>query len=163
MNSKLKKTILCLFATFAVAGSALAAEPGIIVIDTDGSRQEIPFTALDRITFGSSQVTVKTKDAQNSKDYSYSAIDRILIGESTASISDITAEGRIAVWPTITSSIINVSGAAEGTKVSVYNINGTLVASTEVADDTTVIDLAAAHSGVYIVTIGSQSVKILKK
>ena len=162
LESKFKKYFLPLLAAIAVAAPALAAEPGIVVIDTDGSQQEIPLSALDRISFGASQLTVQTKDDQNPLQYSYSSIDRILFNKAVSSAASLATEGRMAVWPTITSSTVNVSGVAEGTSVSIYSADGALVTSATADEGTTVLDISSARPGVCIVTIGSQSVKIIK-
>lgn len=162
LESKLKKYFLPLLAAIAVSAPALAAEPGIVVIDTDGSQQEIPLSTLDRISFGASQLTVQTKDGQDPLQYSYSSIDRIMIGKAVSSLAPLTAEGRMAVWPTVASSTVNVAGVPEGATVSVYSADGSLVTSATAGEGTATLDISSARPGLCIVTIGSQSVKIIK-
>lgn len=163
LDSKIKRWLLSAMAVAAMAGRAVAAEPAIVVIDTDGSRQEIALGNLDRVTFGASQITVQTCDGQEPLQLAYSSVDRILLNESVSALSSIAADGRVAVWPTVTSSSVNISGAAEGTMVNVCGADGATVASSTAGGGTVTIDISSVPQGVYIVAVGSQSVKILKK
>ncbi len=159
-----KKSLLSLLlAGMAVTTSLAATTPGIVVIGKDGSHTEYALSSLDRITFGPSQMTVQTKDSQESGEYPYTAVDRIMIGQGETSLQSLTAGGKIAVWPTVTESLVNISGAPQGTPVHVYGTDGSLIATAVAADEVTVVDITAARPGVCIVAVGSQSVKIIKK
>lgn len=163
LDSKLKRWVLSAMAAAAITGRTVATEPAIVVIDTDGARQEIALSNLDRVAFGASQVTVQTRDSEEPVRYAYSSVDRILLNESVSSLTSLAVDGRIAVWPTVTSSAVNIAGAPEGTGVNVYCPDGATVASATAADGTLSIDLSGVPQGVYVVAVGSQSVKILKK
>lgn len=163
LDSKIKRWLLSAMAVAAMAGRAVAAEPAIVVIDTDGSRQEIALGNLDRVTFGASQITVQTCDGQEPLQLAYSSVDRIWLNESVNALSSVASDGRVAVWPTVTSTSVNIVGAPEGAVVNVYGVNGATVASATAADGTVTIDLSAFPQGAYIVSVGSQSVKIVKK
>lgn len=163
LKNNFKKSLLSLLAGMAVTVSVAAATPGIIVIDTDGSRTEFSLTSLDRITLGSTQMTVQTKNSQDSRQYPYSSVDRIMLNQPVSSLQSLTAGGKIAVWPTVTESLINISGAAAGSPVSVYGVDGSLITTAVTVDEVTVVDITAARPGVCVITVGGQSIKIIKK
>ncbi|MDE6652827.1 MAG: T9SS type A sorting domain-containing protein [Muribaculaceae bacterium] len=163
LNSKFKRWVLPALAFTAISWTAGAAEPAVVVIDTDGARQEIALSNLDRVAFGASEVTLQPRDSQEPLRYAYSSVDRIMFNESTSALSALAADGRVVVWPTVTSSSVNIAGAPENTMVNVYGADGATVASATAADGTLSIDLSGVPQGLYVVAVGSQSVKILKK
>lgn len=146
-----------------MAGVAVASEPAIVVVDNDGIRQEIALSNLDRLTFGASQVSVQTRDNQEPLQYAYSSVDRILLNESMSALPSVASDGSVTVWPTVISSTVNIAGVPEGAIVNVYGADGSAAASASATDGTLTIDLSDIPQGVYIVSVGSQSVKILKK
>ena len=73
------------------------------------------------------------------------------------------ADGSVAIWPTLVTDVINVSGASAGTKVTVYTTTGMAMTSAVVAESTLTLDLSNLASGTYIVAVGKQSVKVAKR
>ena len=146
----------------AAAHPAVAAGDSVVVLGKDGSQYTVLMSDVKRISLGSADLVLETRDGSPAT-YLYSAVDRILIGADGAGIADISAEGDIAVWPTVVDDILNIAGAETGTVISVYGINGSLVASATTAEGTTSINLSAAPAGMCIVSIGGKTVKIIKK
>ncbi len=161
MREALKK--LSAIALVCVAGlSAGAAEPGIAVLDKDGTTYEVSIAALDRLSFGSTTLTVLTTSGEE-KSYAYGDIEKITLDAEIAGAQTIAANGHIAVWPTLTSSELYISGAEKGTPVYVYTATGALLIATEVGDGTLSLDLGSAPAGLCIVSVGDRSVKVIKK
>lgn len=148
--------------------SLRADELGIAVIKTDGSIQHVKISNIERIDISPMTLTVRTLSSGNS-EYSYSEINRIDIGATgsgsndTVSVEKYISDGSIAVWPTLTKESVNVAGAPVGTRIMVHNSGGRVVASTIVAGNISSINLSSLPSGLYIVSIGKHSVKIIKR
>lgn len=149
-----------------VPASLHADEWGIAVIKTDGSVQQVKFTDINRIDIASQNLTIRTLSDKNS-EYAYSALNRIDIGVAvqadSVGIEKLIADGSIAVWPTLTQESINISGAPAGTRIIVYNPGGRVMATMVANGNMQTINLSAYPSGLYIVSIGKHSTKIIKR
>lgn len=152
-----------------LAGLALSAtlgmkaEKGVILIDSDGNQRQMTLAEVKRVEIGTSGLTLQHVDGSSSA-YEYANIDRLLIGAETTTVKNLMSEGEIAVWPTRTSSSVNITGAKQATTVSVHSLNGAPVCSTQAdSDGSATVDLSSSNAGVYIITVGSHSVKIVKE
>lgn len=153
----------CIVSVLAAAATpVMAGEPSVVVLTKDGSSYSVPLTDVKRIGLGGDGVEI-SRTGGTTASYAYADINRILIGADAAGITDITSEGNIAVWPTIAHETIHIAGAEPGTPISVYALNGALVASAVATEGTTAVGISAAPDGVCIVSVGSKTVKIIKK
>lgn len=155
---------LLLFFTTVSAVPLMAenAGKGVVVISKDGNRHEVALSDVRRIDIGQTGVTVSHRDGE-SHERKFEEIDRILIGATVAGVKDVLADGDVAVWPTVTEGPVNIAGVAAGTEIAVYDLGGNMVAETVTEGDAATIDLSAAESGVYVVSLGKESVKVIKK
>lgn len=143
-----------------------ADELGVAIIKTDGSVHHVELSDIERIDILSNTLIINTLQNKN-PEYSYSDINRIDIGVSrsgdTTSIEKHISDGSIAVWPTLAEESVNVAGAPVGTRIMVYTPEGRVVASAIATGNTSSINVSALSSGLYIVSIGKYSVKIVKR
>ncbi|MFI3240661.1 MAG: T9SS type A sorting domain-containing protein, partial [Bacteroidales bacterium] len=78
--------------------------------------------------------------------------------------STLAVEGNLVVDETKVYTIggeLMVSGVTNGTAIKVYNLNGVNVANSVVLDGAAQVELPTA-SGIYIVTVGNQSYKVVR-
>lgn len=148
--------------TLASAGLADAAEKAVVVISADGTQRQELLTNVDRIEIGETSLTLKTAGGET-RTTAYDELDRVLIGTEYSAIQQITSPGDIAIWPTVTSDNLNVSGLRAGDAVTVYDLRGSLAVRATATDGVTTVSLASLPTGAYIVTAGNHSVKIIKK
>lgn len=134
----------------------------VVMLAKDGSSYELALDKVSRIDFNSTEVMLTSKGG-DVKSMPYTDVGKILIGADNAGLTELIAKGEIAVWPSVTTGPISISGAATGTKVHIYDQKGMLVQSAEAADETLELDISKASPGVVIVRIGDHSVKIIKK
>ncbi len=155
--------ILC-GAAIMMAGTlcADAAEKAVVVISTDGTQRQETLANVDRIEIGVNSLTLKTTSG-GSQTVAYNELDRILVGAEYSAIQQITTPDEVAVWPTVTSDLLNISGLKAGQAVAVYDLKGAIALKAVVTDGLTTLSLAALPSGAYIVNAGEHSVKIIKK
>ena len=77
-------------------------------------------------------------------------------------VGQVDAE-RVAVFPTVANSTLNISGCKQGTHITVGSLDGQVCLSTDVAADGATIDVSGLSSGCYILTVGEQTVKFIKQ
>lgn len=160
-NCKTLLSKLC-FAAFLILAAAASANAGnVIVITKGGDQYEVEVANFDRISFGETSLQMIPKSGDDTT-VPYADVEKILFN-STSGISGIVKDGNIAVWPKTVSDVLYVSGAPEGTRVAVYSQNGMLITSGVANGETLTLDLQAAPSGVCVVSVGKESVKIIKR
>ncbi len=142
--------------------SAAAADKAVVVIGKDGSQHEVLLNAVSRIEVGTEYITLHEAEG-NSTQHAISDIDRIMVGTESTSIKEIVSKGNVAVWPTVTDGLVNVAGATAGAEVKVYDLNGALVQSATASEGNATINLSGAKSGMYVVSVAGNTVKIIKK
>ncbi len=142
--------------------AAFAQEKAVVMLAKDGSTYELAMSAVSRIDFGQTEVTMSGTAGQ-SKAMSYTDIDRILIGAPKSGLADLIARGEVAVYPSVTTGPLTIEGVEAGTEIAVYDLNGMLVKQTRAADTTVQLDLSGAAAGMMIVRVGKHPVKIIKK
>ena len=147
-------------AAVAMPASALA-EKGVVVISADGTRTEATLADVQRIEIGSESLTLHHAGGQH--NVAFADLDRILIGAETSAVKDLIGKGDIAIWPTRTSSTVSATGLEAGTIITAHSTAGALAAkATADADGNATVNLSSAAAGVYIVSAGKHSVKIIK-
>ncbi|MFI3240718.1 MAG: leucine-rich repeat domain-containing protein, partial [Bacteroidales bacterium] len=82
-----------------------------------------------------------------------------IVEDSTLAVEDIEMDDSAKVYTV--NGVIMISGAEDGAAIKVYNLNGVNVANGVVLDGTAQIELPTA-SGIYIVTVGNQSYKVVR-
>lgn len=163
LTNKLTITLALLFINIATSLAATQSI-GVIVIKSDGTTHELELEAIDRMEIGTQAVEIHHTSGTSST-HNITDIDRINIGVAVAGIDRVLADtGDIAVWPTTTTGNVYIKGAAAGTPIAVYTLSGQCVANAHTSSDgATTINIATLAPGVYVVAVGSHSVKITKK
>ncbi|MBD5254291.1 MAG: T9SS type A sorting domain-containing protein [Barnesiella sp.] len=154
--------MLCGLAFGASCVLSASADKGVVVISTDGSQYEVTLADVNRIEIGSTALTLQSKSGSG-ETVSYSDIDRVLIGAEVSAVQNIIAPDEVAVWPTVTTDLLNVTGLTAGAPVTVVDIKGATVLRTVANEGVTTLSLSQLPAGLYIVTVNTQSVKIIKK
>lgn len=152
--------MLMLAAPAVTADTDVAA---IVVLGNDGSRQEYALSDVDRINFTDDAVAVTVKEGEQPAPVAYGDVDRILLNSTLSGILSAMADREVAVWPTVTTGAVNIMGAEPGTVYRVYTAGGSLALSGKTGQGQTVADLSGLPAGVCVLTLGNQSVKIIKK
>lgn len=149
-------------AAAALWPAAAAAEKAVVVVASDGTTTEVVLGQVKRIEIGAASATLHHDGG--SHELAFADIDRIIIGSEAAAVKDLLKEGEFAVWPTQTAGPVNAVGLAPGTKLSAFSVAGALAgAATADSDGSASIDLSACQPGVYIISDGKNSVKIVKQ
>lgn len=154
----------------AILVSALATAPiiaaaqgnAVVMLAKDGTSYELALDKVSRIDFNSTDVTITGKSGEL-KTMMYADVNRILIGSDGAGLSELLAKDEIAIWPSVTTGPLTITGADPGTVVLVYDQRGILVKNATASDEPLTLDISSASPGIVIVNIGNRSVKVIKK
>ena len=165
MNFQIKTLFGAAVIAFATIAAPLghAGEKGVVVIAKDGTRPEAILPDIDRIDIGAASLTLHQLSGAKA-EVAYADVDHILIGADVTAVKEIIKPGEIAVWPTKVTTSVNATGLEAGASMLVHNLNGQLIGSAIAGDEGTAsIDLSAAAAGVYVVSAGKHTVKVIKQ
>jgi len=159
---KFLKTMAVAAVLAAVPIAAAGQGNTVVMLAKDGSTYELALSDVSRINFGAGAVELVGKSG-DSKSMPYADVNRILIGGVPSGIADLIAKGEIAVYPSVTTGPLTITGADAGTEVSVYDLNGVMVCKAVATDAPLNLDLKDARPGMLIVRVGAYPVKIIKR
>lgn len=170
----MKKKLLMMLLMCVVHVGAMADEvPGVIVeyIDENSDSYVQAISAIGRIEFKGGNATIVFKDSEAGREElgAISGIKKISFGP--VSESDITkdddtptsvaAERKVSVsaYPNPTADHVHISGMEDGQQVRMFTSDGRLTYVGRESD----IDLSGMPSGVYLLQVGKEVVKVIKK
>lgn len=152
----MKRILLSLIALIAITATAKAEDNHLYIIPNAGETIDWSVPALQNITFVNGNVVLNMKDGTSTYT-PISSIKRMYICTPSAnSISTVKGDAK-CTWDGET---LHIS-AQPGAQVSVHGIDGTTVLSGQTAN--TSVNLQDLNKGLYIVNVGGQVFKILKK
>lgn len=158
----LRKCLAYLLLTFVwlcpVAGYGLTSTEQVLELHT-GSGKVIQFLLDERpvTTFSDGMLNVSAGDF--SASYPLSDVLRYTYSSRLSSLETVDADN---VKIGYVNSVVHVSGLADGSRVTLYKIDGTVVKSVVAESRNAVMDLTGMASGVYIVSAGDARLKIVK-
>lgn len=138
--------------------------PGIIVsyVDAGTSDYEKSLNTIGRITFADDNAIIKFKDS-DAGVYNLgklSDIKRISFDDiNSTSVAITKSNVSVKVYPNPTSDRILVSGVEDGEIIRMFSSEGKLV----YAGTSTEISLAGLNANVYLLQVGKEIVRIIKK
>lgn len=155
------KKLLFIITAILLTLPSLAQENNLsIVIEKEGTSQEIAFDQLQRITFSGTTVNMFTKDGSTVSNDMYD-IYRIGFNETSTNISSNTQEGDNLLGY-ISNEAIVINSLA-GTTIEIYNVNGNHISSTRLKSDNETISIASLPKGIYLVRTNCKTAKFLKR
>lgn len=162
IKSKILTVLVPIAMLLPVCASGQTSGKGIWLVGKDGAITVVPYASLDRIAIGAEGVAVSTLQGEvTSMDYS--GLDKIIISADVSAIDKVVADAESAIWPTVTDGPLYVRSVSAA-RVAVYNTSGSLMMSQAVDPaEIATLSLSSFESGIYIVTLGDKSVKVIKK
>lgn len=147
------KKKISILASLVIAGSSMAALANA-VFTVNGQKVE---KAVAHLTFDGDNVNLNYAD-QTSESHDLEAL-AIKFDDSLTAVGSLNFS-KLSVT---VGSTLEINGIEPGTQLSVYDVNGRMIASQVAADSYEVIDLSAAPAGVYILRAGNEIVKFVKR
>ncbi len=155
--------------SFVLLGmSAMAGEPGVTFLLTNGQKVSFAFTSKPEITVGSEDIIVSSPD-DVSVSYPFADLQKFYFEDDVEDyVTGIqSTEDKVSVRPVFryVNGTITVSGLGASEKVSVLAVNGSTLCVVKADKSGNVrLDISDANDGVYVVsTSNGVSFKLLKK
>ena len=145
--------------------SAMAGEPGVTFLFTNGKKASFAFASKPEIVVGSDGITISSSNS-NSPSYTFADVQRFYFEDNIETgIHEVNADSAVSPVFCYKDGVINVSGLKTAEQVSVYSVGGSKVGEAKTdADGRASVDISGLANGVYVVgTSRGVSFKLLKK
>ena len=144
--------------TLSLALLLLPALAQNMYIESKGNSTTVDFNNFEKITFNGTIVTISQANG-SSNSFSMSDIDRIHFGYYLSGISDNVQDETIRH---ISNDEIEIN-CNYSTMVYLYDITGTQLYCTRMKGNSSVISLNQYPKGIYIIRVGEETYKIVKR
>ena len=152
----MRKILLSFFMTILTCLSASATDFYLWLMNTAGDEESWALSDVRKITFNGTDVVITTTDG-SSKTFAMDEINKMNFHTQATAINDLKADASVQ----FDGSVLQVS-APSGTTVSVYTAIGSLASKT-VVDGSGQVSLSDLPKGVYMIKIGNNLTKVLKR
>ena len=144
--------------------NALSSQSGLYLRFQDNSTREIDLSTFSKMTFSNGVVKFMYHHAAFD-DFTVSTIKRISFSPDEFLYIDEKQFGKaIALFPNPADRFLYFRNVGEATQmVKIYNLQGLLVYSGLVDYEQQVIDVSILSSGMYLLEIGEQTMKFVKR
>lgn len=124
----------------------ISSNTDVVTVSIDG--------LITAITKGSATITVITEDGN------LSDICEVEVGSNGVNSPEIN---NIRIYPTITTGMITIVQTETIEKVQIFNISGQLVQTLDIQSSECTVDISSYTPGLYIVRVGDNATKVIKK
>lgn len=167
MVKSMKHCFLSIVAGLMMSLTAMADNvPGITVeyLDSGTGDYVQAISAIGRIEFSDGKATLVFKDDSTEELGEISSINRITFGEVNegdipTELPQVEHKISVNAYPNPTADHLHIDGLQEGQTVRLFSTSGSLVYTGQEAD----INLSGMANGVYILQVGKEIIKIIKK
>ena len=146
--------------------SAMAGEPGVTFLFTNGKKASFAFADKPVIAVTTGGLTISATGASE-VSYSFADVQKFYFEDDIATAIEQVKNDVSAQRPVFTyaGGVVTVSGMTAGERLSVVTLDGSQVSATKADNGGNArVDLGSAPAGVYVVSTGSGvSFKLLKK
>ena len=138
-----------------------AEEPSLITVSADGEKAFYALTGVQRIIFAEDNtMTVKMKGETPEDD----VLGIVNVSFGMHDFTDIKAISTLAmaVFPNPVKTTLTVTGANADAKIDLYSASGTLLKTVLAQDNSTNVDVSSLENGIYLLRVGTKSIKFVK-
>lgn len=159
----MRKRLLIYSLAFSLGGilTISATEPSVSVVDRQENKSSVPRSEISRINLGTGQVEIVKKNGDK-LTFNKETIARILMADQNSGIEEVTESG-ISVSPRLTEDIVRIDGVTDAVCFYLFDLNGQLCLSGNCLSDGTELSLGAFKKGLYLLVVGEETFKIVKK
>lgn len=141
--------------------TVMASDPSVTVVPKQGSMSTVNRSEVSRINLNAGTVEIVRKNGDK-LTFDKETISRILLADDGSGVEDISESG-ITVSPKMTQDIVKISGITEPTDFYLFDINGQTKLFGRCCQDVTEISIGAFQKGLYLLVVGQETFKIIKK
>ena len=152
----MKKLFFTAFLMIALVGSIFAQNMAFNIVKTDGTTIQHIMSSDAKIFYSDTQLFLDS----NGETVSYDLSGLRKAYFSTIDNDDEIETQQFAIYPNPAKDLIHVV-TPHTTSVQIYTIDGKIIKSVEVSEDTT-INISDLNSGLYIIGVGNEFSKFIK-
>jgi len=143
-----------------IAGKLFAdAESKLITVSADGTETTYVLSEVQKIVFDGNSMTVNMKSGFNATDIT---CVHFLLSEDVG-VKNPELPARVFIFPNPVTTNLTVSGTDKDLKINLFDLSGKLLKSVPAQDNSTNIDVTSLQRGVYLLQVGGQVLKFVKK
>lgn len=161
MDKSIKKGLLSLILLIGTTLSinAQTTKTKVIVTKTNGNEVSYTLDQSDNLTFSGGQNLV-INISGSSQSIALSNIRKVVFERVLDCVEEVASE--INIMPNPANNSFRVSNLSKDEEMAIYSMTGQKVLAGTVSNDQ-VIDITDLSNGLYIVKIGSQNIKLMKR
>lgn len=137
-----------------------AADPAVTVEDRSGNTTQVLKAEVQRINLNQGTVEIIRRNGERIT-FDRATIRRILTSDYLA--VDEVEQSSVSVEPRMTTDIVRVEGLAEAAPYYLFDIGGQLRLAGTCTPDGAELSLGSFPSGLYLLVVGDETFKIIKK
>lgn len=151
-------SILTLAAMLCAA--SLQAATNITVMMKDGTKSEFQLSEEGKMFFSDNNLCVQAAPTSKLTVYSIADIRKVTFDKSETGLTNNGAESDVFAFPNPVKDRMFLSNVKEGSKLSIYNMQGALVAEMNYSEEG--VDLSSLAAGSYVISVNGVSLKVNK-
>jgi hypothetical protein len=152
------KKILLLTVVMLTAWQLMSAQSyNLITVGADGTETTFAVSAVQKIVFDNSAMTVNMKSGNNMP-----GISCVKFSDQSG-IEKMEVETSVLVYPNPVREYLTVSGVSKGEKINLSDMNGYVLQTVFSNGNTTEINVSALQKGVYLLQVGYKTIKFIKQ
>lgn len=156
----IKKLFVSLMALGITSGISLA-DTGVSIFDKKGGKTSFDRQSITSIELHPETIEIMDKDG-SSVSFNKSEISYILLADSEAGINLPSVDGDI-LNIRMNDSVLIVTGSQPGTHWIIADLTGKIIKTGSLEDYNAEISVEGLTKGIYIFSLGKESIKIVKK
>jgi len=159
---RLKISLLTIFLYLLAVGiTEVHAQTNLTVKFKDGTQKISSINSVGKLTVSDQNLVIKLTDGTAST-YLLTAIQKIIFDNSTE-VNNIANQKELLLYPNPATDFILLKNAVEGqSNITIYSMDGALLASTNIYDPNQQIDISSLPKGLYILKVNNQVLKFSK-
>ena len=150
-----KKSFL-LGVVLLLAGHFLAAQ-NITTVRADNAETAYALADVQRVVFADNKMTVNMKSGPDVTDI------RCIRFSTATGLKMLQKEASVWIFPNPVQTNLTVSGVDKDAKIKLFNLSGVLLQNFQAQENSTDIDVSSLPQGLYLLQVGEQMLKFIKR
>ncbi len=163
MSKKIFFVALVLMTSFAIQTQAAeAAKDHLIITNFDKTERANALSSLGKLVFSTDSLFLISNQGVTLANEAIKNVRKISFGPGSATNTETISSNSLYVYPNPTQDVIIVNGAKDGETVRIFDMKGGMLKQAKISGETK-IDVASLATGNYVLQIGTQILKFIKK
>jgi len=152
-----------LFVPFLLLSVGIMAELQLKIVPLGNAEQQVAVEKIGKITFIDNVMYLYDNQGKQLGYTNVENIAKIVFSDGETTSLEGTSEPSIQVYPNPTQESIYIKGVERGQTVRIYSLQGQQITSTIITGDELQLYVGNIQNGTYLLQVGAQIVKLIKK